>query len=292
MSTILRLEDTVPAGMLRHRLALGLSYIDALTGDAALGPLRSNLEAIGPYVITQCFESHSPSRHALRYAGRIQKLFDKAVAQAVDKHFYARLSAPLSGGSYTLQNDARLHVPRRLSYTLQLDGNQPAASPGNIRAPWLWPGSAYPFAATTTLIRGRALRGPTVATGMPIVWARVAATIPSAETTFAAATVVANGHGDDRGEFVLAVNANAAAAADLSNPLSLRLWVFVAPAGGAVNPADPLDGLPMEDAGSGITNDVLSGIAIPASYTQYSSTVVVVRLGQTKSDADTTVLFP
>jgi hypothetical protein len=75
-------------------------------------------------------------------------------------------------------------VPRRLSMKLVLDAGSPASSTANMRAPWLWPGASYPFAATSTLIRGRVLRGLSANTATSLPWARLFATVPDTELVF------------------------------------------------------------------------------------------------------------
>lgn len=286
-------SDTIEVERLRHRLALGLSWTDALTRQAAFGPLRSVLETVGPYALNLTMDIHRADRHALRYAGLVQKRFDKALADfgaanwAVQVYGARRLDRP----AYAIDLDPRLYVPRRIQFVPALAGTVPAPTPLNIRMPWLWPGSAYPLPGNATAIRGRLLRGPDLQHAAPIPWGRLVATIPSAQNVFNAATPVGYGHGDDRGEFVLVLDNRAVSGATLTNPVSVRLWPFLPPAATVLNPADPLASLPLETGGVDSTNAVLRGQAIPAGYVAAASKVLSLRLGETKSDGETTMLF-
>jgi hypothetical protein len=300
VSAALQIADTVPAEELRHRLALGLELIDALRGISAAGPLRVDLESVGPRPFPAAigsnpqalrFEQHRADRHALRYAGRFRKLLDKAVADGADTRVVARVYGPPSAAAagFDPAADARNYVPRRLRFALALDAGQPAATPLNIRTPWLWPGSACALPSTGTYLRGRVLRGATVQSGVPVAWACVFATTPDTQLNFAAATIVGRGHGDDRGEFVIALDRSAVSGAALTNPVKLRLWAFFPPPGPSPTD-DPLGLLPIEDAGADKLNDVLRGYTTPAAYTQQVSAPVTVRLGETRSGADTQLL--
>ncbi|QNM98661.1 hypothetical protein [Chitinimonas koreensis] len=191
---------------------------------------------------------------------------------------------------YRPESDPRRHVPRRLAITPVLDGDEPAATPLNIRTPWLWPGAAYPLPANATALRGRVLRGPDLASAAPARWARVVATVPASETDFSLATRVGHGHADERGEYVLALDARAVSGAALSNPVQVRLWAFTTPAALPVDPLDPLADLPREACGTDVVNDVLRGIAIPPAYSASVSQLAAVRLGETASGAVATLL--
>jgi hypothetical protein len=286
-------SDTVEVERLRHRLALGLSWTDALTRQAAFGPLRSVVETVGPYALNLAMDIHRADRHALRYAGLVQKRFDKALADfananwAVQAYGARRMNRP----AYAVDSDPRLYVPRRIQFVPVLAGAVPAPTPFNIRMPWLWPGSAYPLPGNATAIRGRLLRGPDLAHAMPIPWGRLVATIPSAQNVFGAATPVGYGHGDDRGEFVLVLDNRAVSGAALTNPVPVRLWPFLPPAAVVLNPADPLASLPLEDGGADSSNAVLRGQEVPAGYVAGASKVLSLHLGETKSDGETTLLF-
>lgn len=250
------LFDTVPAAMLRHRLALGVTCVDAIRRNGATGSLSTTLERIGAAPLRQAFDRHRDDRFALRYAGRIKQRIDKAVLDATPVSLHITVDAA-----------ARTYVSRRLQLTLVLQDDVPAPTPANTRALWVWPGAAYPFPATATLLRGSVNRG-----GGPVRWSRVFATTPATETDFALATIVGCAHGDERGEFVLALGSNAVSGAALVNPVQVRLWAFTAP----VAPQDP----PLEDAGVALDSAILRGAAVPPTYTEQQSMTVALRLGE------------
>jgi len=289
----LSLEQTREVSRLRHQLALGLSFIDSNTLQGAMGPLVCSLERIGSMPLELSFEAHRKDRLALRFEGIVHKRMLKLLADGLSTTWTLRAFGCRAANAlkYLPNLDPHLYVPRRLSMELVLAGTVPASSIANIRAPWLWPAAGYPFAAGSTLLRGRVLRGVSSSAAAPIAWARVFATVPDSETLFEAAQLVGCAHGDGRGEFALALDARAATGAALKNPLKVRLWVFAAPAGASPNPADPLALLPIEACGSALKSDVLTGIALPPSYSLQQSRVIDVRLGETLSGADTEFLF-
>lgn len=297
----LELGNTVKAGRLRHRLALGLSWTDALTRQAAIGPLRSVVETVGSYALNLPMDIHRADRHALRYEGLAQKRFDRALASsgaadwAVQAYGTRRPDRP----SYDVDLDPRLYVPRRIRFAPVLDGTVPAATPLNMRMPWLWPGAAYPLPGNATAIRGRLLRGPDLKHAVPIPWGRLVATMPAAQNAFGAATPVGYGHGDDRGEFVLVLDNRAISGATLTNPVPVRLWPFLPAVGIVLNPMDPLASLPLENGGVDSMNEVLCGrvvvnagaVVAPPGYVAAVSKLMSLQLGDIKSDAETTLLF-
>lgn len=294
MSTLeLQISDTVQVSELRHRLALGLAWIDSTSQIATFGTLATILEKIGAHPVNQPFEVHRADRFALRYAGIIQKRLDKAIKDGTSTDWQIHVHGGRSSAALTYDpaTDPRLYVPRRLRFSLVFKDGVPAPSPVNMRTPWLWPGAAYPFPATSTIIRGRVLRGAALATAKPVRWARLFVTTPESETVFNNATIVGCGHGDDRGEFVMALDSRAVSGAALKNPVQLRLWAYIPPAG-PVHPEDPLDGLPLEIGGTAVLNNILRGIAIPTTYTLQKSSSISLQLGETKNDASTTFLFP
>lgn len=297
----LDVSDTVPVGMLRHRLALGVALVDAVRGGAALGPLRVELESIGPYRppadrpagLPARLEPHGADRHAARYAGAIAKLVDRCVANALDTSWVLRIYAPLDAAARAFDpaRDARHYVPRRMRLTPVFDAGVPAATPLNIRQITLWPGAAAPLPSTATCVRGRVLRGPDIASGEPVPYARLAASVPASETNFAAATVVGRGAADERGEFVLVIEARAMSGAGLVNPVPLRLWAFAPPAQ-APDPNDALASVPVEDAGTATDSDILRGLTVPAGYTEQVSKTLACNLGETLSGTAATLLLP
>jgi hypothetical protein len=292
MSEALLLEDTVPAARLRHRIALGLAWIDALGQAGADGASSTVLERIGDFALVQAFERHHGGRFALRYAGLVKKRLDRAHGAGLDTDWRLHVHAPARPGqpAFDAHGDARRYVPRRLRLAAVFDGAGPAPSPANIRRPWLWPGAAYPFPATATLARGSVRRGASPATAVALPWARIFATTPSTQADFGLATVVGCGHGDDRGEYVLALDARAVSGAALGNPVMVRLWAYAPP---PAPPAagDTFLGLVYEDGGSAADSEILRGRAVPPEYTLNQSRVIGLRLGETRAGPDTAFLF-
>lgn len=293
MTTVLRLEDTVLASELRHRLALGLGWVDAVVRGPAAGSLTSIAHSVGPYRLDMVMERHRSDRFALRYAGLLRKRLDKAIADGLDTSLLVHVHAPAQAGhaSFDATSGARLYVPRRLRFGMVLQQGTPVPAPVNIRAPWLWPGSAYPFPATCTLVRGRLRRGASLSSSTALRWGRVFATVPENEATFAQATIVGTGHGDDRGEYVLALDPRAVSGASLKNPVRVRLWAWVPPAGLPLDASDSFLGLPEENAGTVQSSAILRGQALPVAWTVSQSRIVDLQLGETLSSADTTFLF-
>lgn len=293
MNAPLRIEETVPAVELRHRLALGISWVDSITQLGSGGPLTTTLERIGDYAINMAFERHRSDRFAHRYSGLVKKRLEKTIADGNDSDFYLHVHAPEQAGAppFNAETDARLYVPRRLRMGLVLNGSEPAATPQNMRVPWLWPGAAYPFPQTSTLIRGRVRRGASLTTSQPLLWARLFATVPETELVFNPASIVGTAHGDDRGEFVMALDARAVSGAALKNPVLVRLWAFAPPPGLPVNAADSFQGLPIENTGTAITSDILRGRSVPPAWTVQQSKILDLRLGETRGGPDTTFLF-
>jgi hypothetical protein len=176
--------DLGPA-IVRHRLAVGVECIDALTERHVETPVvvrrepPSGIESHG-FRATQApidFESSGLARFKLRHDGRIGSTI---FVRVDDQH--------------------RRYVPRRFEIrpwaVNQLD--ETAGAPyvrvrNRVLTTVLWPGTAYSFAGGTTLIRGRVMRD-----GRPARWTRVQARTLSNLDAGAA-------HVDDRGEFVLPV---------------------------------------------------------------------------------------
>ena len=86
-----------------------------------------------------------------------------------------------------------------------------------------------------------------------VPWARVTVSLPAnilAAPDFANEPQVGWGHGDDRGEFLVVLGANAVpGGATLPTSMPLRVWVFLPPVG-AFDPDHALDSLPLEQAES------------------------------------------
>jgi hypothetical protein len=292
MNGALLLEDTVLAADLRHRLALGLAWVDAIGQTSALGSLGTVLERIGDLALVQAFERHRGGRFALRYAGLVKKRMDRARGAGLDTDWRLHVHAPArpDQAAFDVHGDARLYVPRRLRLAVVFDGAEPAAAPSNIRSAWLWPGAAYPFPAAATLVRGSVRRGAPPAGASALPWARIFATTPASQTVFSLSTIVGCGHGDDRGEYVLALDARAVSGDALANPVTVRLWAY-APPPTPPAPGDSLFGLEFENGGIAADSEILRGRAVPPEYTLNQSRMIDLRLGETRAGADTAFLF-
>lgn len=280
-------EDTVEVSRVGHRLALGVQWLDALSQLPASGALFNDLESIGVRPLAQHLERHPLGRHALRWAGRLAKLLKIAAAEklaappatpADDQTLLAlRCFAQREANAEVYRNDLdpRQHVPRRLALLPQQSDGEPPANTSNIRQAWLWPGANYPLGANTTAIRGRVLKGITLADARPVPWARVVVTLPAniaASADFDAEAKVGWGHGDDRGEFLVVLGVGAVpGGATLPTSLPLRVWVFLPSSATTFDAASPLDSLPLEYAGIDALNDVLRGIEPPADYVRQTA---------------------
>ena len=295
-------DNTVPAEHIRHRLALGLQWLDALTGQPAEGRWVSELQAIGARPIVQRFDLHPDGRHALRHGGRLAAVLAKAAADKVatpppdstsdPTNFIvgawgeARVGAP----GYGSGNDPRRYVPRRLSLTPVQTGGVPAGTRDNIRSASLWPGADYPLAGSVTAVRGRIRRGPAPGSLVPVAWTRVVVTRPAGAPNFATETQIGWAHGDDRGEFLAVLGPRAVpGGADLPANLALRIWVFLPPTD-AFDPADPLASLPLVVAGTDAVDAALDGRQVPSGYVAQSPIDIGPALGRvfTMSESDLT----
>jgi hypothetical protein len=169
-----------------------------------------------------------------------------------------------------------------------------------LRRPFLFPGAAYDVSETATGLRGRVVRN-----GAPMRWARVLARLPG--TT----TVVGRAHGDDRGEFLLLVDAGAGPVTDLGTLIDVEVEVFgpgtpPAPPTAPLRAGDPIDslwGLPLEIVtlpGWPVPDRVSAGIDLPASptapdpsdYTASVSQVVHLRAGRIASSSVSAFVLP
>lgn len=277
----LTVENTIGVGTIRHRLALGVQWVDAASEFALGGGWVSELEAIGERPCPLRFNVNPHGRHGLRAAGRLARLLAVAAEEKASMpppppeddptnfvlRAFGRRVAGLEG--YTTGNDARRHVPRRLALTPIQDEGIPTETAGNIRTAWAWPGASYPLASMATALRGWVRRGPDEAHAQPVPWARVAVTRPGVgPPDFANELKLGFAHGDDRGEFLAVLGPNAVpGGAELPPTIGVRIWVFLPPPD-LFDPYDPLGSLPLEVAGTAATSDVLRGIAMPPDYVQ------------------------
>lgn len=286
---------TVAAGVVRHRLALGVQWLDATSDMPVTSPWVSELQAVGTRACVQRLAVHSSARHALVHRGRLARLLalgasDKVAHPPADDAGDPTLCELLGWGqsqagadAYAVHRDPRRHVPRRLALTPVQDAGVPPVSRANVRLAWLWPGAAYPLTGNSTALRGRVRRGPTPEQATPVPWARVVVTRRLSHPDLAAEVQVGWGHGDDRGEFLVLLGPSAVpGGAALQRRLELHVWVFLPPAG-PFDPEQPLASLPLEvagAAGSPAERAVLRGAQPPAGYLRQDPVGVDVALGR------------
>jgi hypothetical protein len=166
---------------------------------------------------------------------------------------------------------SRRFVPRRIRYPIPADITV-QAPPSRVRRPALFPGAAYAGGPTATGMRGRVTWKQSTVNEEPARWVRVEATING--------QVVGRAHGDDRGEFLLMLESQAAGIGDLHSPLVAQVTVFGPPVPPPVVANDPLGDLPIEELLA--DPDVISpGERLPPHYaaTANSTRAVAFELG-------------
>jgi hypothetical protein len=234
----------------------------------------------------------SGCRHVLLYDRDLddRATVDVRLLDATRRFVPRRLRLPLM----VPQPHAVLPAPR---VTLQDVDVAPLGS--RLRRPFLFPGAAYDVSETATGLRGRVTRA-----GVPMRWARVVARLPG--TT----TVVGRAHGDDRGEFLLLVDAGAGPVTDLGVPLDVEVSVF-GPQTPPTSPAparrdDPVDslwGLPLEvvtalgwpapdSVSAGVDLPVSTTGTLPTDYTASVTQVVQLRAGRIASSGVSAFVLP
>lgn len=223
-----------------YRLAIGFQPTDALRLQRIFRPVEMTVEQPPKAGKKPVILRHSSCLHALLY-------YPALVNQV----------------NVRIQEDLRQFVPRRFAvplHTLATADSFPFTD--RVRRPFMFPGAAFDIDSCATGIRGRVLRD-----GLPMRWARIQAVLSSS------GQVVGRAHGDDRGEFLLVIGADAIPIGDLVNPLTLQVTVF----GPAVMPVpptpdassiDPLWDLPVEALPPpGAPDTVSTGETLPATYT-------------------------
>lgn len=221
------------------RLAIGLEPIDAALRLRASYPIDITFDVAPLGLPRPTIDRHRTGLHVLLYG--------------------PQLTSPVD---LRLTDRARRCVPRRLRIPILANAAAEAAPAGRrVRRPVMFPGAAYDVSDATG-VRGRVVRG-----GQVMRWARVVARLPGG------GPVVGRAHGDDRGEFLLLIGAEAGPIGDLNPPLQVEVTVF-GPAAPPLPPApdhptiDPLWDLPLEQAASpGDPDPVSAGEAQPANYT-------------------------
>ena len=252
-----------------HRLALGIEPIDAQRSRRLSYALRVEYDAAQFGLARPPIERHSSNLYALRY--------QPGVTTQLDLRFL-----DLSQRFYQPQYDRRRIVPRRLRIPILTLADVEAQEQidkkdfqRRIRHPVFFPGAAYDCNVTATGLRGRVVRN-----GQPMRWARVVARL-AGETV-----IVGQAHGDDRGEFLLLLNANVTTGSAWPNPLDIEVSVFGPAATPIPSPVnlpelDPLWDLPLETlANPGEADPVAAGDQLPANYTANVKRFVQFTLGK------------
>jgi hypothetical protein len=252
-----------------HRLALGIEPIDAqcqrrLSYSIQLGHDGEQFGLPRPQI-----ERHRSNRFSLRY--------QPGVTTPVDVRAF-----DLAEPSYDPRYDRRRIVPRRLRIpilSLADVENQESIDRQlfrrRIRLPVFVAGASNDFSLTATALRGRVTRN-----NKPMRWARVVARLAGQ------ALVIGRAQGDDRGEFLLLINANAVTGSSLPNPLNVDVSVSgptIAPIPNPPNQEvlDPLWDLPLETlAAPGAADPVAAGVTLPANYGAVTVQTITFSLGR------------
>jgi hypothetical protein len=249
------------------RLALGIEPLDSLRDRRVGVRLDVTIDKSPPVIRLPWIERHDSCVFVVTYRKEINE------------------PAPRPHLDIRITDVPRRWAPRRLRYPI-LPEAAADADPASfrIRRPELFPGAAYELPESVTGIRGRVHRG-----GVPMRWARVEASDP------VSGIVVGRAHGDDRGEFLLALSPEASPVGDLVDPLPLDVTVFGPdPAPGPPLPAalpkmDLLWDLPLEIAPApGLADGVSDGTTLPPTYRASAGGAVSVsfRLGRLLNTAE------
>lgn len=250
-----------------ERLALGLEPLDAGRMTRIGRPLQVTFDAASFGVPRPPIERHPSCLYVLRYA--------PTLAGSVDLRFFDGRK-----GLYRSADDQRRFVPRRLRIPLLSSVSaDPQPFSHRVRRPLFFPGAAYDVSPTATGLRGRVARNQ-----LPVRWVRVEARLPGNSS------IVGRAHGDDRGEFLLLIRAEASSIGELVNPLPLEVTIFVpavtpVPSVSTVPGRDPLWDLPIEETPAPGAPDLVSpGEALPPGYVAKTTATVNVILGKLRSD--------
>ena len=253
-----------------QRLALGIEPIDSQRARRLEYPLQVQHEAAVFGLPRPPIERHTSNLYALRY--------QPGITAPLKLRFFDSAIPP-----YRPESDRRRIVARRLTIpvfkiadveTLEKNEADAANTPvkdfkRRIRRPVFFPGAAYDFSSMTTGLRGRVMRN-----GLPMRWARVVATLTGS------GVIVGRAHGDDRGEFLLLINAHLTSAGPVPNILDIRVTVFGPRDAPTPTPADlpdldPLWDLPLETlANPGEDDPVATGDQLPWTDTKNVTRVV------------------
>jgi hypothetical protein len=260
-----------------ERLLVGLEVVDALSQLRITEPIR---------VVREIGRKRLPRELRLR----LDRLLDGTEGQVpLGRHetcLYSVFQGEIAGerGGVLPNNlvlrvtdPMRRYVPRRLLVDLTqprpvyiLTRNIPGEP---VRAPLeLCPGSNASLQSRTTTIHG-----PVRKTGLPARWARLELRQRSVTNTGA---LVGVAHGDDRGEYVLVVDARAGTVGALQNSLDLQLGVFLhnPPAVAADKKlSDPFWDLPIDTQPLAQTS---AGVTVNGNYGAPTRLDITVQLGR------------
>ncbi len=227
----------LPAGFeaVPQRLLLGIEPREAWRDGRVRHPVRVDIEHAGwrledpraPYRRDQAPGAPQPiisRHHSGRHALLVHPVLDGLPPD--QRHVDVRL-----------YDHRRRYVPRRFQVPIltadEADAQEATTrAPASLRTrrPLLFPGANHDVLARATGLRGRVERD-----GVPMRWARV-------EAQLQGGAVVGRAHGDDRGEFLLLLESEAAVGA-LTDPLTVRVVV----SGPAVPPVPTTADLPARD---------------------------------------------
>jgi hypothetical protein len=250
-----------------ERLALGLEPLDAGRMTRIGFPFQVTFDAAPLGLPRPPIERHDSCLYVLRYA--------PGLANSAELRFF-----DATRFLYRPEHDRRRFVPRRLRIPLlplaSVD-TQPFSH--RVRHPLLFPGAAYDVSSTATGLRGRVERNH-----LPVRWTRIEAKLPGNSM------VMGRAHGDDRGEFLLLLRAEASSIGELVNPLPIEVTIFAPQTAPVPNPStlpllDPLWDLPIEETPApGTLDQVSTGEALPTGYMDKGTTTVPVIIGKLRSD--------
>ena len=258
-----------------QRLALGIEPIDSQRGSRLGYPLQIQHEAALLGLPRPPIERHTSNLYALRY--------QPGISTPLQLRFFDS-DRPV----YKPQHDRRRIVARRFSIPMLELGvveaeekTEADAVPTEakdfkrrMRRPVFFPGAAYDLSATTTGLRGRVMRD-----GVPLRWARVIAILNGT------GVVVGRAHGDDRGEFLLLINAAVTTGSAVPKPLEIEVTVTgplnMPPVPPEFPNVDPLWDLPVEAlANPGADDPAARGETIPWVGKKEVTRVVNFRIGE------------
>lgn len=251
------LQTSIGTAVVLHRLAVAVECFDALPDRWPNSPVYADVRApagTGRPRPWRPLDRTGTARFTLRHNRPLP-------SDLVPKDLELRITDP-----------ARRFVPRRfvIHPWTRAEVTEPAPYvevAARLIRPRLWPGSGYPFPRTATVIRGRVMHA-----GAPVRWPRITAIGPTNG-------VAGRAHGDDRGEFLLAILDPGQNPVDDTVPIDLVIRAPKTPA--PVDPRDPTADLVAEDlphsanpaAPADLDNTVLRGVATPAGYADNAATI-------------------